>query len=568
MIKGIPVSEGYAIGKVLKLEDFSMDSSKKIIKDIDQEIKKFDEAIEKTKEQLSSLYTLAEKKFGVETAKIFEAHLLIAEDPEIKGAVHQKIRNESVNLSYALKTVVTRFVDLFEALDDEYLKERATDLMDVFKRILKNALDIEIVDLATINHKVILLAHELTPSETAQIDSNYVLGFATETGGKTSHSAIIARLLGVPALVGAKDIMHTYENGQEIIIDGILGEIIDDFDDEVKALYIKKEKAFAHANKALEKMKGVASQTLDGYTITLAGNIGSSKDLNHIMDYDADGIGLYRTEFLYLDHQTFPTEDEQFNDYKNVLEKMNPKPVVIRTLDIGGDKNLPYLKMVSEMNPFLGKRAIRLSLDEKKLFKTQLHALIRASAFGNLKIMFPMIATLSEFLEAKEIVESIQKELDAKHIKYNDFELGIMIEIPSAALMADSLAKHVDFFSIGTNDLIQYTMAADRMNESVGYLYQPFHPAILKLIKMVTDAAKKHNIWTSVCGEMGGDLNAGPILIGLGVTELSMTPTQILKMRRMISTLKYSDLQQIALNVLELESEEQVLFELKKSIHI
>ncbi|MBU1141951.1 MAG: phosphoenolpyruvate--protein phosphotransferase, partial [Firmicutes bacterium] len=550
------------------LEDFSIDSSKKKITDIDLEIKKFDEAIEKTKEQLSNLYMLAEKKFGIETARIFESHLLITEDPEIKGAVHQKIRNESVNLSYALKTVVTGFMDLFQALDDDYLKERAVDLLDVYKRILKNAFDIQIVDLAAVQHQVILLAHELTPSETAQIDPKYVLGFATETGGKTSHSAIIARLLGVPALVGAKDIMTKFENGQEIILDGILGEIIDDFDDEIKSLYIKKEKAFDLANQALEKMKGVLSTTLDGHPITLAGNIGSSKDLNHILNHDADGIGLYRTEFLYLDHQTFPTEDEQFNDYKNVLEKMNPKPVVIRTLDIGGDKNLPYLKMANEMNPFLGKRAIRLSLDEKELFRTQLRALIRASAYGNLKIMFPMIATLGEFLEAKEIVESIKKELDSNNIKYNDFELGIMIEIPSAALMADSLAKHVDFFSIGTNDLIQYTMAADRMNESVGYLYQPFNPAILKLIQMVTTAAKKNKIWTSVCGEMGGDLNAGPILIGLGVTELSMTPTQILKMRRVISTMNYSDLQQIALNVLELESEEEVLLELKKSIHI
>lgn len=568
MIKGTPVSEGYAIGKVLKLEDYLIDTSKKTITDIDLEIQKFDEAIEKTKEQLSNLYSLAEKKFGIETAKIFEAHLLITEDPEIKGAVHKKIKNESVNLSYALKTVVSGFIDLFQALDDEYLRERASDLMDVFNRILKNAFDIKIIDLAAINEKVILIAHDLTPSETAQIDPKYVLGFATETGGKTSHSAIIARLLGVPALVGAKDIMKLLKNGQEIILDGILGEIIDDYDDEIKSLYMKKEKAYALANKALEKMIGMKSETKDGHQITLAGNIGSSKDLNHILDNDADGIGLYRTEFLYLDHQTFPTEEEQFEEYKRVLEKMNPKPVVIRTLDIGGDKNLPYLKMASEMNPFLGKRAIRLSLDEKELFKTQLRALIRASVYGNLKIMFPMIATLSEFLEAKSMVLSVQKELDSKHIKYSPFELGIMIEIPSAALMADSLAKHVDFFSIGTNDLIQYTMAADRMNESVGYLYQPFNPAILKLIKMVTDAAKKHNVWTSVCGEMGGDLNAGPILIGLGVTELSMTPTQVLKMRKVISTMNHTDLQQIALNVLELESEEQVLLELKKSIHI
>jgi len=568
MIKGIPVSEGYAFAKVLRIIDDSIDTSKKIVSDPLQEINHFYEAIDKTVLQLNALKDETEKKFGIDTAKIFEAHMMIADDPEIKNLVVDKIKVESCNLVYALKSVVDYYVDLFKDLDDEYLKERASDLIDVSQRMIKNALNISMTDLSKIQEQVILVAHDLTPSQTAQIDSSKVLGFITEIGGKTSHSAIIARILGIPAVVGASKVLNFLNDGDEIILDGMEGFIIKNYSQTIKNNYIQKIKNYELQNQALKSMIGKKTVSMDQHPYELVANIGSSRDLNHVLEHDAEGVGLFRTEFLFLDRNALPSEEEQFIEYKKVLEKLSPKPVVIRTLDIGGDKNLSYLKFEQELNPFLGKRAIRLCLDEIELFSTQLRALIRASAFGNLKIMFPMIATLEEFLKAKALVDSIKKEFDTKKIPYHPFELGIMIEIPAAALNANHLAKHVDFFSIGTNDLIQYTMAADRMNQSLDYLYQPFNPAILRLIKMVADAAKKHHIWSGVCGEMASDLLAAPLLLGLGIHELSMIPNNILKTRKLLSTLNHSELEKIALNVLELESEEQVLSLLKQYIQL
>jgi len=568
MIKGIPVSEGYAFAKVLRIIDDSIDTSKKIVSDPLQEINHFYEAIDKTVLQLNALKDETEKKFGIDTAKIFEAHMMIADDPEIKNLVVDKIKSESCNLVYALKSVVDFYVDLFKDLDDEYLKERASDLIDVSQRMIKNALNISMTDLSKIQEQVILVAHDLTPSQTAQIDSSKVLGFITEIGGKTSHSAIIARILGIPAVVGATKALDFLSDGDEIILDGMEGFIIKNYPQTIKNNYIQKIKNYELQNQALKSMIGKKTVSMDQHPYELVANIGSSRDLKQVLEHDAEGVGLFRTEFLFLDRNALPSEEEQFIEYKKVLEKLNPKPVVIRTLDIGGDKNLSYLKFEQELNPFLGKRAIRLCLDEFELFSTQLRALIRASAFGNLKIMFPMIATLEEFLKAKALVDSIKKEFDIKKIPYHPFELGIMIEIPAAALNADHLAKHVDFFSIGTNDLIQYTMAADRMNQSLDYLYQPFNPAILRLIKMVADAANKHHIWSGVCGEMASDLLAAPLLLGLGIHELSMIPNNILKTRKLLSTLLHSELEKIALNVLELESEEQVIALLKQYIHL
>ncbi len=568
MIKGIPVSEGYAFAKVLRIIDDTIDTTKKIVSDPNQEINHFHEAIDKTVFQLNALKDETEKKFGIDTAKIFEAHIMIAEDPEIKNLVEEKIKTESCNLVYALKSVVQFYIDLFKDLDDEYLRERASDLVDVSQRMMKNALNLSMTDLSKIRTNVILVAHDLTPSQTAQIDSSHVLGFVTESGGKTSHSAIIARILGIPAVVGAPKALEFLTDGDEIILDGMEGYIIKNYNQSTQDDYIQKIRDRELQNQALKSMIGKSTLSLDQHPYPLVANIGSSRDLKHVIEHDAEGIGLFRTEFLFLDRNALPSEEEQFIEYKKVLEKMNPKPVVIRTLDIGGDKNLSYLKFEQELNPFLGKRAIRLCLDEIDLFRTQLRALVRASAYGNLKIMFPMIATLEEFLKAKALVTSIQQELDKEKIQYHPFELGIMIEIPVAALNAHHLAKHVDFFSIGTNDLIQYTMAADRMNQNLDYLYQPFHPAILQLIKMVADAAKKYHIWSSVCGEMASDLLAAPLLLGLGIQELSMIPNNILKTRKLLSTLKHSELEKIALSVLELESEEQVISHLKQHIHL
>jgi phosphoenolpyruvate-protein phosphotransferase (PTS system enzyme I) len=568
MIKGIPVSEGYAFAKVLRIIDDTIDTTKKIVSDPNQEINHFHEAIDKTVFQLNALKDETEKKFGIDTAKIFEAHIMIAEDPEIKNLVEEKIKTESCNLVYALKSVVDFYIDLFKDLDDEYLRERASDLVDVSSRMIKNALNLSMTDLSKIRTNVILVAHDLTPSQTAQIDSSRVLGFITEIGGKTSHSAIIARILGIPAVVGASKALEFLTDGDEIILDGMEGYIIKNYHQSTQDEYIQKIRDREQQHQALKSMIGKPTLSLDQHPYQLVANIGSSRDLKHVKEHDAEGIGLFRTEFLFLDRNALPSEEEQFIEYKKVLEKMNPKPVVIRTLDIGGDKNLSYLKFEQELNPFLGKRAIRLCLEEIDLFKTQLRALVRASAYGNLKIMFPMIATLEEFLKAKALLTSIQQELDEEKIPYHPFELGIMIEIPVAALNAHHLAKHVDFFSIGTNDLIQYTMAADRMNQSLDYLYQPFHPAILRLIKMVADAAKKYHIWSSVCGEMASDLLAAPLLLGLGIQELSMIPNNILKTRKLLSTLKHLELEKIALSVLELESEEQVISLLRQHIHL
>ena len=568
MIKGIPMSEGYAIAKALKLVEPSIDYTPKTIDDVEHEIKKLKVAIDRTKSQLERLKKEAEKKFGAETALIFDAHMMIAEDPEVTEQVIELMKNGKYNLNYAMKTVVDGFVDIFNQLDDEYLRARALDLKDVSLRIIKNALGMHIVDLSTINEEVILIAEDLTPSQTAQIDPKYIHGFITEVGGKTSHSAIIARLLGIPAIAGVKDALKTIDHHQEIIIDGHDGIVLLNPTEQEKQTYQKKIQTLLEEKKSLEAFLGQPTQTSDGYSVELACNIASSKDLKYVLDYDGEGVGLFRTEFLYLDKATLPSEDEQFQEYKQVLETLHPKPVVIRTLDIGGDKQLPALNLAKEDNPFLGVRAIRLCFEHPKLFKTQIRALLRASVYGNLKIMFPMIATKDEFLRAKQIVEDVKKEFDNENTAYGTYELGIMIEIPSAALSAEILAKEVDFFSIGTNDLIQYTFAADRMNESLSYLYQPVHPSILRLIQMVTDAANKAGKWVGVCGEMASNLYAGPLLVGLGVKELSMTPSMILKMRKTFSHLSFKDLQQIASNVLELESEEEILLQLKEIIHI
>lgn len=566
MIKGVLVSEGYAIGKILKINDIKIDYRKKSILDPIQEIKLFKHAIHLSKQQLNSLKDETRKRLGDETSHIFDAHMMMAEDPEFIQSVEKIIQDEVCNLSYAIKMVVDHFVDLFMKIDDDYLKERSKDIVDVSQRIIKNALGLPIVDYATIDHEVIVVAKDIKPSEAAQMNPKYVLGFITEEGGKTSHSAIIARLLGIPAIVGAKDILSLVTTGQEIIMDAVKGEIKLSIDRDMKHHYLRLIDILRQQKMEFMQYKGKHSSTLDHHKFELSANIVSSRDIEHVMQFDADGIGLFRTEFMFLDRMAMPSEEEQFIEYKKVLEAMAPKPVVIRTLDIGGDKHVPYLHLEKEDNPFLGNRAIRLCFQEIEIFKTQLHALLRASAFGNLKIMFPMIATKEEFLKAKKVVIEVQQELEKSGIIVKPYELGIMVEIPSAALSADSIASVVDFFSIGTNDLIQYTFAADRMKESLEYLYQPFNPALLKLIKMVADAAKRHQIWAGVCGEMASDLLAGPLLIGLGIHELSMTPASILKMRAVFSKLNYEDLKQLASNVLELESEEQVIHLLKQKI--
>ena len=567
MIKGIPVSKGYAIAKVFKLTKPQIDTNKRLIMDPDLEIKRYHEAINETKKTIEKLKLKSIERFGLETSKIFDAHLMIADDPEIKTSVEALIINEKVNLTYALHTVVNSFLMLFKDLDNEYLRERAIDLKDVSERILSFALGIEAHDISDIYEEIILIGDDITPSETTQLNTKYVKGFITEQGGQTSHSAIIARLLGIPAVCGAKDILKKVKHGDEIIMDGFTGRILLHFDEEMKKSYIIKREEYKHFLSTLSKLIGKPTITLDGHETKLLANIGSPKDIDLVLEHDAEGIGLFRTELLYMDRKDFPTEDEQYAAYKHVLTAMKGKPVTIRTLDIGGDKYLSYLHLDHELNPFLGKRAIRLSLAHPELFKVQLRALLRASVHGNLNIMIPMISTKEELMAVKKMMKEMKDELTKENIPYGSYQLGVMIEVPSAVMIASSLAKEADFFSIGTNDLIQYTFAADRTNEAVSSFYQPLHPAILKMISMVVEAAKQAKIPVSVCGEMAGHKLQGLLLLGLGIDELSMTPNEILKMRRYLGQNSYQKWDKIASSVLKYESEEQVLKELKKVIN-
>ena len=560
MYKGTGASPGIALGKALVIEHSELVIEKKTIENIDEEIQKLESAVKVSKEELTKVKEKALAELGEHVAEIFEAHLLVLEDPELIGSAISKIRDEKVNADYALNEIKEMFVAMFESMDNEYMRERAADIKDVTNRVLRHILGIKVVDLAGLDEEVVLIAHDLTPSDTATMNKNMVLGFLTDIGGRTSHTAIMARTLEIAAVVGLNDITKKVKDGDYIVFNGDTGEVIVNPDEETKAKYASLKEEFEEYRKSLELLKGQASITTDGRHVELAGNIGSPNDVEGLIKNDAEGVGLYRTEFLYMDKEdSFPTEEEQYEAYKAVLEGMNNKPIVIRTLDIGGDKELPYFEMEPEMNPFLGYRAIRLCLDRKDIFKTQLRALYRASVHGKLRIMFPMISSLEELLDAKEVIKEVLKELDAENIAYsNDVEVGMMIEIPSAAVISDVLAKHVDFFSIGTNDLIQYTCAVDRMNQKISHLYNQFNPAVLRLIKMVIDNAHKEGKWVGMCGESAGDQRMIPILLGFGLDEFSMSPISILPARKLITSLSYADMQKFADEVLAMGTAKEI----------
>ena len=560
MYKGTGASPGIALGKALVIEHSELVIEKKTIENIDEEIQKLESAVKVSKEELTKVKEKALAELGEHEAEIFEAHLLVLEDPELIGSAISKIRDEKVNADYALNEIKEMFVAMFESMDNEYMRERAADIKDVTNRVLRHILGIKVVDLAGLDEEVVLIAHDLTPSDTATMNKNMVLGFLTDIGGRTSHTAIMARTLEIAAVVGLNDITKKVKDVDYIVFNGDTGEVIVNPDEETKAKYASLKEEFEEYRKSLELLKGQASITTDGRHVELAGNIGSPNDVEGLIKNDAEGVGLYRTEFLYMDKEdSFPTEEEQYEAYKAVLEGMNNKPIVIRTLDIGGDKELPYFEMEAEMNPFLGYRAIRLCLDRKDIFKTQLRALYRASVHGKLRIMFPMISSLEELLDAKEVIKEVLKELDAENIAYsNDVEVGMMIEIPSAAVIPDVLAKHVDFFSIGTNDLIQYTCAVDRMNQKISHLYNQFNPAVLRLIKMVIDNAHKEGKWVGMCGESAGDQRMIPILLGFGLDEFSMSPISILPARKLITSLSYADMQKFADEVLAMGTAKEI----------
>ncbi|WP_126900199.1 phosphoenolpyruvate--protein phosphotransferase [Staphylococcus aureus] len=561
LIKGIAASDGVAIAKAYLLvePDLTFDKNEKVT-DVEGEVAKFNSAIEASKVELTKIRNNAEVQLGADKAAIFDAHLLVLDDPELIQPIQDKIKNENANAATALTDVTTQFVTIFESMDNEYMKERAADIRDVSKRVLSHILGVELPNPSMIDESVVIVGNDLTPSDTAQLNKEFVQGFATNIGGRTSHSAIMSRSLEIPAIVGTKSITQEVKQGDMIIVDGLNGDVIvNPTEDELIAYQDKRECYFAD-KKELQKLRDADTVTVDGVHAELAANIGTPNDLPGVIENGAQGIGLYRTEFLYMGRDQMPTEEEQFEAYKEVLEAMDGKRVVVRTLDIGGDKELSYLNLPEEMNPFLGYRAIRLCLAQQDIFRPQLRALLRASVYGKLNIMFPMVATINEFREAKLLLLEEKENLKNEgHDISDDIELGIMVEIPATAALADVFAKEVDFFSIGTNDLIQYTLAADRMSERVSYLYQPYNPSILRLVKQVIEASHKEGKWTGMCGEMAGDETAIPLLLGLGLDEFSMSATSILKARRQINGLSKNEMTELANRAVDCATQEEVI---------
>ncbi|WP_420885240.1 phosphoenolpyruvate--protein phosphotransferase [Candidatus Stoquefichus massiliensis] len=560
MIKGIAASNGIAIAKAYKLVMPDLTVEKVTVEDVEKEIKSYEDAMERTAKELESIKEAASKNLSAEEAAVFDAHALVLSDPELKTQVEDKIRNEKCNAAAALDEVAAMFVSMFESMGDEYFRERAADIKDVSRRLLANLLGKPLPNPALIDEEVVIIADDLTPSDTAQLNKNLVRGFATNIGGRTSHSAIMARSLEIPAVVACKTITEEVNDGDMIALDGIEGVVMINPDETTIAEYATKRDEYKAYREELKKMVNEKTVSTDGHHVELVANIGSPKDLEGVRENGGEGVGLFRTEFLYMESAELPTEDKQYEVYKEILEGMAGKPVVVRTLDIGGDKEIEAIDLPKEMNPFLGVRAIRLCFQREDIFRTQLRALLRASVHGDLRIMFPMIAALSEFRKAKGILLEEKEKLVSEGVAVSDtIQVGIMIEIPAAAVLADQFAKEVDFFSIGTNDLIQYTFAADRMSSGVSYLYQPFNPSILRLVKHVIDSAHKEGKWAGMCGEMAGEPLAAPLLLGLGLDEFSMSATSILAQRKLIRGLSQAEMAELANKAINCGTMEEVV---------
>ncbi len=567
MIKGIAASNGIAIAKAYKLVMPDLTVEKVTVEDVEKEIAAYASAMEQTAKDLETIKETASKNLSAEEAAVFDAHALVLADPELKTQVEDKIRNEKCNAAAALEEVAQTFVAMFEMMDDDYFRERAADIKDVSRRLLSNLLGKPLPNPALITEEVVVIADDLTPSDTAQLNKNLVRGFATNIGGRTSHSAIMARSLEIPAVVACKTITDEAQEGDMIILDGIEGIVEINPDEATIEKYKTKRDEYVAYREELKKLVNEKTVTTDGHHVELVANIGGANDLAGVKDNGAEGVGLFRTEFLYMESAELPTEERQFEVYKEILESLEGKPVVVRTLDIGGDKEIASIEMPKEMNPFLGVRAIRLCFQREDIFRTQLRALLRASVYGDLRIMFPMIAALGEFRKAKGILMEEKEKLVAEGIEVSDtLQVGIMIEIPAAAVLADQFAKEVDFFSIGTNDLIQYTFAADRMSSGVSYLYQPFNPSILRLVKHVIDAAHQEGKWVGMCGEMAGETLAAPLLLGLGLDEFSMSATSVLDQRKLIKNLSKAEMEVLANQAINCTTMEEVVELVKKVI--
>lgn len=551
--KGIAASPGIAIAKAIVVKQEKYVPPLSTVTDTEAEWIRYQAALQAAKGEIEQIHQLTIEKLGEQHAEIFEGHLLILDDPDLNDGIEAAIKEESYNAEYALHTTAQQFIRMLLELDDETLRGRATDIEDITGRMMSHLRGVKHVDLSALNEECIIVAHDLTPSDTAQLQLELVRGFITEAGSRTSHSAIMARSLELPAIVGTGADIFKIETGSILIIDGMTGEVLVNPEQQLRNEYEAAKLAYDQKQAALRKLVQEPTISADGHQVELAANVGKLEDIERAIQHGAEGIGLFRTEFLYMSRSELPSEDEQYNCYKFALEKMNGKPVVIRTLDIGGDKELSYLQLPKEENPFLGQRALRFCLANPELFRTQLRALLRASVYGNLKIMFPMIAVLEELLQAKQLLAEEKQRLQDEGIAVSQsIEVGMMVEIPSVAISADLFAPHIDFFCIGTNDLIQYTMAADRMNQSISYLYQPLHPSILRLVKMVIEAGKHAGKWVGMCGEMAGDAKAVPILLGLGLHEFSMSATSILATREQIGLLERTRWEDLANQALAL----------------
>lgn len=558
-LRGTVASKGIAFGHAYKLSIPDLSFEQRTITRVEEEMNRLQQAVRKAREEIKLIRQQVAKKQGEEHASIFDSHLLMLDDPYYMGTIEEIVAKERVNVESALVKVTELLISTFKQLNNLYIRERISDIQDVVDRILAHLLGKSLPNISLIQQETIIVAPDLKPSETVQIDKDYVQGFVTENGGKTSHAAIIARSMEISAIVGAKGATEKIKHGDYLIIDGINGIIIVNPCAKTIETYKKRKKLLHASSKQLTSFKNIMTKTVDHRMVDLHANINHINDVERALENGSDGIGLFRSEYLFMESSRFPTEEEQFTVYTNVLQQMYDKPVVIRTLDIGGDKQLPYYSLPKETNPFLGMRSIRFTLKEKALFLTQLRALLRASPYGDLKIMFPMIATLDELREAKTLLEQVKTDLKKEKIPFNDnIEIGIMIETPAAAFASDIFADEVDFFSIGTNDLIQYTFAIDRMNENVSHLYDPLHPAILRLMKHVLMTAERYGKWVKVCGEMASDERAIPILIGLGLTSFSMDPSAILSVRRLVNTLSQEKMKAIAKEALKRKTSKEV----------
>ncbi|MBS0922870.1 phosphoenolpyruvate-protein phosphotransferase PtsI [Providencia sp. JGM181] len=549
MISGILVSPGFAFGQALILkEDPIVVSTRKITDEqIDKEIQNFIDGRNKSAEQLSLIKDKAEKNLGAEKAEIFEGHIMLLEDEELEQEIVSLIKGDKKTADAAVYSVIEDQAQALEALDDEYLKERAADVRDIGKRLLRNILNMPIVDLSAITEEVILVAPDLTPSETAQLNLDKVLGFITDLGGRTSHTSIMARSLEIPAIVGTTDATSKVKSGDFIVLDGVNNTIyLNPSESEIDKLKAFRNE-YQQEKEELAKLKDLPAMTLDGHQVEVCANIGTVRDVAGAERNGAEGVGLYRTEFLFMDRDALPTEEEQFQAYKAVAEAMGSQAVIVRTMDIGGDKDLPYMNLPKEENPFLGWRAIRICLDRKEILHSQLRAILRASKFGKLRIMFPMVISVEEVRELKAELEMLKEQLREEGKAFDEaIEVGIMVETPAAAIIAHHLAKEVDFFSIGTNDLTQYTLAVDRGNELISHLYNPMSPAVLNLIKQVIDASHAEGKWTGMCGELAGDERATLLLLGMGLDEFSMSAISIPRIKKLIRNANFADTQALA----------------------